>query len=174
MREHGVVLCGHLPAEQCDSLIAWANTVPPLSGKVNTDDGARLSAMREVDVWPCDLPRQDIINLYIEGNKTLQYDVTGLEETPQLLRYPAGSAGYDWHTDLGYGEAAKRKLSIVIGINDQYEGGDLEFFVNGVQSIRLTKGMVVAFPSWMSHRVTPVTAGVRWTIAAWISGPELR
>lgn len=174
MREHGVVLCGHLSTSDCDRLIEWASSAPSMSGKVNTDDGARLSAMREVDVWPCDLLKASIVEMYLEGNKTLQYDVTGLEETPQLLRYPTGSAGYDWHTDLGYGEAAKRKLSIVIGINDQYDGGDLEFFVNGVQSIRLTKGIVVAFPSWMSHRVTPVTAGERWTMAAWISGPELR
>jgi len=50
----------------------------------------------------------------------------------------------------------------------------LQFFITKVESVRLKRGMVVAFPSWLSHQVTQVTKTDRWTLAAWVSGPELR
>jgi PKHD-type hydroxylase len=33
---------------------------------------------------------------------------------------------------------------------------------------------VVTFPSWVMHRVTPVTKGVRYSLIAWIVGPRWR
>ena len=36
------------------------------------------------------------------------------------------------------------------------------------------KGAVVVFPSWVRHRVTPVTRGTRYSAVAWFNGPPLR
>ena len=36
------------------------------------------------------------------------------------------------------------------------------------------RGTVVAFPSFLYHRVTPVTSGLRKALVAWIAGPRLR
>jgi PKHD-type hydroxylase len=36
------------------------------------------------------------------------------------------------------------------------------------------KGMVILFPSWVIHRVTPVTKGVRKSIVVWVTGPKFR
>ena len=174
MREHGVVLCGMLSEHQCKELIDFGRNTPFAQGRINADDGSRLHAMRQVDVWPVDSIKDTLFEFAQEANRTLQYDIEGLVEPPQLLRYPVGSKGYGWHTDLGYNMAAKRKLSIVAGLNDSYNGGLLQFFITKVESVRLKRGMVVAFPSWLSHQVTQVTKTDRWTLAAWVSGPELR
>lgn len=80
-----------------------------------------------------------------------------------------------------------RKVSITVNLSDpeDYEGGDLwlthlpsdsnsdklETFTN--PDFR-TKGAVVVFPSWVRHRVTPVTKGTRYSAVAWFNGPPIR
>ena len=57
-----------------------------------------------------------------------------------------------------------------------YEGGVLEIQPYGEQVIRTRKqrGLIVAFPSWTLHQVTPVTQGSRQSLVAWISGPPFK
>ncbi|WP_369809252.1 2OG-Fe(II) oxygenase [Oceanicoccus sp. KOV_DT_Chl] len=69
----------------------------------------------------------------------------------------------------------RRKISISIPLNDpsEYEGGELQFNAGG---LLLTpdqeKGKALMFPSWMMHRVTPVTLGRRYSMVVWIHGPN--
>lgn len=174
MREHGVVLVRTMEPEVCKQIIKLAKD-EPLRGRVNTDDGAALDAMRDVDVWPLQGWVQGLISdLADEANKTLGYDITGLQELPQLLRYRAPSAHYGWHTDMGEGATRWRKLSLIVNLNDGYQGGDFCAFLDGEHRIELKRGMVIAFPSWMPHRIARVSSGERWSLVAWITGPELR
>ena len=61
-----------------------------------------------------------------------------------------------------------RKLSMTIVLNDDYEGGEFEFFGNG--TIKEKMGTVIVFPSYMQHRVLPVTKGVRYSLVVWFCG----
>jgi PKHD-type hydroxylase len=89
---------------------------------------------------------------------------------------------YDWHTDMSFGEkfgndAEPRKLSLTLLLNDDFEGG--EFQVNdGKEEMAITvpmnKGRVVLFPSFMIHRVKPVTKGIRKSLVVWVLGPKFR
>jgi PKHD-type hydroxylase len=36
------------------------------------------------------------------------------------------------------------------------------------------RGLVVAFPAYRLHRVTPVTKGIRKSIVVWTTGPQFR
>jgi len=36
------------------------------------------------------------------------------------------------------------------------------------------RGMIVAFPSYVLHRVTPCTKGTRKAVVAWTTGPQFR
>ena len=90
-------------------------------------------------------------------------------------------AHYDWHCDVFWENPAPfdRKLSLVVQLSnsDEYEGGDFQF--NGgfpcPDPVRLReKGSVIVFPSFLEHRVTPVTAGVRRSLVAWVEGPSWR
>jgi len=104
-------------------------------------------------------------------------DISGIEGNIQLTRYDSSDQGfYGWHTDFA-SMAPNRKISISVQLShsDDYEGGDLELFYND-PPVRMdrTRGALIAFPSFASHRVAPVTRGTRWSLVAWIIGPRWR
>ena len=105
------------------------------------------------------------------------FELTGFDSQMQVARYDAArEGGYDWHIDFGPG-AQSRKLSLSVQLSkpDAYEGGDLEFDVGlGPKSAGRACGLAIAFPSFIRHRVTPVTRGVRCSLVAWLSGPRFR
>lgn len=82
-----------------------------------------------------------------------------------LLRYTEGQY-YGRHVDAMPG--MQRTLSCAFGINDEYEGGEWEFFGGGY-SLRLNGGDSVVFPSnfMFPHAIRPVTAGVRYSVVTW-------
>ncbi|HZF30966.1 MAG TPA: 2OG-Fe(II) oxygenase [Gammaproteobacteria bacterium] len=99
--------------------------------------------------------------------------VAGVEANVQLARYDSANRGfYDWHTDFA-GVRPLRKLSISIQLSnpEDYEGGDLELLY-GTEPHKMdrSRGTFIVFPSFMLHRVTPVTRGVRWSLVSWILG----
>ena len=104
-------------------------------------------------------------------------DITGIEGNIQLARYDASDQGfYNWHTDFGR-LAPNRKISISIQLSapEDYDGGDLEFlFDTAPYRADRERGTFIAFPSFVVHRVAPVTRGTRWSLVAWITGPRWR
>ena len=104
-------------------------------------------------------------------------DITGIEGNIQLTRYDASDQGfYSWHTDFG-GAAPLRKISFSVQLSESgdYDGGDLELLCyDPPVKLDRTRGSVIAFPSFVAHRVTPVTRGTRWSLVAWITGPRWR
>jgi PKHD-type hydroxylase len=77
-------------------------------------------------------------------------------------------------------DAEPRKLSLTLLLNDDnddFEGGEFQIN-NGKQETPITvdmfKGRAVLFPSFMIHRVKPVTKGVRKSLVVWVLGPKFR
>ena len=101
-------------------------------------------------------------------------------EVPQFSIYDV-SQYYDWHVDMGVEQptdTAFRKLSISINLNETYIGGDFQVEEWGkpetdrvvtLAPMRRT-GAVCVFPSFINHRVTPVTAGTRYSLVGWFRG----
>lgn len=104
-------------------------------------------------------------------------DVGGVESELQLARYDASDQGfYGWHTDFA-GNRPLRKLSISIQLSngEDYDGGDLELlYEKQPHALDRSRGAFLVFPSFMLHRVTPVTRGTRWSLVAWIGGRRWR
>jgi PKHD-type hydroxylase len=105
-----------------------------------------------------------------------RFNITGFDEPLQYTTYNGSveeGGHYTWHRDSG-GDAP-RKLSIVMQLSDpsEYEGGDLEILnANGnILKVDKKKGFISMFPSYTSHRVTPVTKGIRKSLVVWASGP---
>jgi PKHD-type hydroxylase len=100
----------------------------------------------------------------------------------QYTKYHASDNGkYDWHHDTFWANPTTydRKLSIVIQLSDpsDYTGGDFEIDSQYPQlpaDIIKEKGTVIVFPSFINHRVTPVTSGTRKSLVSWIQGPKFR
>jgi PKHD-type hydroxylase len=105
------------------------------------------------------------------NNKQYRFRIEGLEPL-QILRYTEGSF-FREHSDLGYqyDDAAGRKISLIVQLSadDCYSGGRLVLF--GDEAMPKSQGTVCIFPSWLPHRVEPLTAGVRYTLVAWAKGP---
>jgi PKHD-type hydroxylase len=100
------------------------------------------------------------------------------------------SSFFTWHTDeldTPYGPLSpahwvrlNRKLSVTVHLSepDAYSGGDLQLkdrvgnpiAIEGVRE----QGTVLVFPSNVAHTVTPVTSGVRNSLAGWVLGPSFR
>ena len=105
------------------------------------------------------------------------FDLTGFGEAIQLTHYDEKYQGmYGWHVDFGNSTTApSRKLSLVMQLSDpvDYEGGVLELQPHGKDVIKMRKqrGLIVCFPSWTLHQVTPVTQGNRQSLVSWITGP---
>lgn len=104
------------------------------------------------------------------------FDLYGFVEDMQYTVYNADAEGhYRWHVDMSAKSSAQRKLSVVVQLSDpvDYEGGDLQvhFETTEPQTVVKQRGMVCAFPSWVMHRVTPVTSGIRKTLVVWTAGP---
>lgn len=112
------------------------------------------------------------------NSKFYGYDLYGFCEAFQYTTYVEGDEGhYDWHQDWGVNTSTPRKLSLVVQLTDpaEYEGGDLQI-LSSRETVNVLKqqGLITAFPSFMLHRVTPVTKGVRKTLVAWITGPKFQ
>jgi PKHD-type hydroxylase len=104
------------------------------------------------------------------------FDLSGILEPIAISRYEVGGH-FDWHKDYGNGEISVRKLTLVVQLShpEDYEGGDLEFIGETTSEPELKEyGTAVIFPSFVCHRVTPITSGQRISLVCWISGPPYR
>ena len=120
-------------------------------------------------------------------------------ESCQFTKYKLNQY-YDWHCDgwdkpykrdnLNHPEHGRvRKLSMTCHLTDgsEYTGGELEFdFRNYDPHMRdelkhkiqckeiLPKGSIIVFPSFVWHRVKPVTKGVRYSLVVWHLGKPFK
>lgn len=110
-----------------------------------------------------------------------RFDLTGLGEPPQFLKYEVLEndvpGHYDWHQDFGGGLSSNRKLSLVVQLSDpaDYTGCRLRL-MDGKEweAPYIGQGEAICFPTWAPHRVTPIESGVRYALAVWIHGPQFR
>ena len=108
------------------------------------------------------------------------FELLGFDQF-QYAEYVPPNGNYNAHMDMMLGEhilTIPRKLSFSLCLSDpsEYEGGELEFLIDGTgyQKVEQCRGRIVAFPSFIMHRVTPVTSGKRKSIVFWANGPKFR
>lgn len=109
-----------------------------------------------------------------------RFDVDGIYEQMQYTIYEHDKAGfYNWHQDIGVYSSVSitRKLSMSVLLSDPntFEGGDLEIWGStGITPAPREYGQVIVFPSYLLHRVTPITKGIRKSLVIWFGGPAFR
>ena len=120
------------------------------------------------------------INYYIlKANKQYQFDINNLASLFYLEYSSKDTNPLDWHMDIdNLYPYNKRKLSFTLLINDplEYEGGQLELFFDCTDTVKSPKsqGGLMFFPSYIPHRVTPITKGIRKAIVGFIEGPPFK
>jgi len=104
-----------------------------------------------------------------------------MTESFQFTKYEGNQKQhYDWHTDSGdaddNGLTRKISASLILANDDEYEGGDFQICIpnpnqNKIINIKLKqKGTMIFFPSFVWHRVVPVTKGTRYSLVCWSKG----
>jgi PKHD-type hydroxylase len=172
-----------LPAAACDALVATVRTADMRPGGLvqgQSDPGIRRAGL----VWLDDLPDQaGVMDLLVRAiaqanREAFAFDLTDFMESAQIARYGAEDQGhFDWHADVGTGRAAaRRKLTVVVQLSPPaYTGGALEVRPStAILTAPRDQGSMAVFPSLMLHRVTPVTAGERFSLTLWAHGPAFR
>ncbi len=173
-----------LTAAECDALIVLCQSAPMKEAGLVRQTTASHIRRAELS-WLDDLPEADwvmdrMMRLTAQANReAFGFDLTEFAESPQIARYGAEREGhFDWHSDIGSGAlAAKRKLTIVVQLSDpaDYGGGTLELRPDSfVRQAPQDRGTAIIFPSFVLHRVTPVTTGTRWSLTLWSHGPAFR
>lgn len=118
------------------------------------------------------------------NNNFYGFDVNGYNSF-QYTTYEAQESGhYDWHMDTHMGPRLEnivyetlqpRKLSLTLLLNDpikDFDGGEFEINRGSPEKINFTKGMLILFPSFILHKVNPVTRGTRKSLVTWVTGPK--
>lgn len=144
-------------------------------------------------VWMNDRWIYNQIQPYVnQANKSAGWNFEwDWSESCQFTKY-SKEQYYDWHCDsfdtpynnpenLNFHEKI-RKLSVTCSLSDpkDYKGGELEFNFNNPEATKkqnikkcleiLPRGSIVVFPSFVWHRVRPVTKGVRYSLVIWNLG----
>jgi len=157
-------------------------------GTINSWDGAVLlnSDVRSTKItWlyqePKTLAIYDKVSMAIlELNaRYFKFDINGIWEPMQIGVYRAeDKAHYDWHTDGALDRnSIPRKLSFSLLLNDpdEFEGGELQTKTTSGQTVLEQKqNRAWIFPSYLLHKVTPVTKGVRKSLVVWAGGPQFK
>ena len=117
-------------------------------------------------------------NIFISANNDyFHYDLHHFDSGIQVTKYETNQH-YGWHVDELPTVPPKlpRKLSMSLLLNDDFEGGELQLARDKeeVITIDMKAGSVCVFPSWIMHRVKPVTKGTRYSLVAWMNGPEFK
>ena len=118
-------------------------------------------------------------------------------ESCQFTKYKLNQH-YDWHCDIfplptnrpntpQHGKVRKLSASCQLTDSSKYEGGELEFDFRDYNPSKrnklkhvvqpkaaFKKGSIIVFPSWLWHRVKPVTKGERYSLVIWNIGYPFR
>ncbi len=103
---------------------------------------------------------------YVYADKAGLPQDTLYHETYNLLKYRENEE-YKVHYDGGTGQP--RTISCICYLNDDYEGGELEF-PNFDIKIKPQAGMLILFPSSYpyKHVAHPVISGTKYNLVTWI------
>ena len=176
---------------ECAEIVAESCKIPPVKASVGHGSGNTVNeSIRKSTVrWLCrhDEKWLNMFNRFEALGREANGKFFGFNlshfESPQFTEYSAtNEQHYNWHQDNTFVPSPEaytpfdRKLSMVLQCTpkDNYEGGELwvnpsrEQKVEGFSEV----GSLIVFPSFLWHKVTPVTKGVRHSLVCWHVGPR--
>jgi len=167
--------------ETCNKIIALAKDWRPAEVLPNLNqEGRTAKDQRITDIaWTNEQWLYEIVWHYLNvanNNSGWNFQIDSCE-TMQIARYNK-DGHFKFHQDGNgftrfengnkFTHNKTRKLSMSIVLNDEYEGGEFEFFAK--DTVLSKRGTIIVFPSYMQHRVKPVTKGTRYSLVIWFCG----
>jgi hypothetical protein len=132
--------------------------------------GYGLSLDSPTDIFYWNFIKSEIEKIYSHYKFKFPFMASNKINQIDLLKYNIGGK-YNLHTD-DY-STTTRQLSIIMNLNNKYEGGDLIFTDqkgNELKRYSLSEGSIVFFPSnfLYPHSIEPITKGTRYSVVAWL------
>ena len=115
--------------------------------------------------------RHIVSNYYNDYQKTFNTEAVKITSL-DILKYEVGGF-YKMHTD--HHASIPRTISVIIFLNNDYEGGELNFYnplTNEIfKTVKPSPGRCIMWPSnfMYPHSVSPVTKGTRYAIVSWLT-----
>lgn len=169
-----------LSSEQCNSIIKSVENELWEDGGVSGNPEVKY--VRKVKTQPLPVGQSGwpytIINELMQfvNKEKYKFDCTGIldNDLPQILKYEENDY-FDWHIDVG-SEYPTRKLSFIIQLSDEkdYEGGDVELLNAKLTPLAKKQGSVIIFPSYLTHKISKIVKGTRYSIVGWIHGNSFK
>lgn len=190
MRGEWCYFPGYFSAETCELILQGSDHIDWSTGLIGVDNEINDQTTRRSDIKFLQSTDETFANLFREiwhlgsmaNRDWFDVHITKLDYV-QLARYDSDVlAEYGSHQDVFWinnDARYHRKLTCLVQLSDpaSYQGGDLELIDTAsrppADAIR-QQGTVIVFPSFFYHRALPVTAGTRYSLAAWFDGPKWR
>jgi PKHD-type hydroxylase len=119
---------------------------------------------------------EEYYNFDLNGYSSIQYTSYDAEEN--------GEYGYHMDINIGknlednhlkYGDTRKLSMSLILSDPQSYEGGKFTMKLDENEfEVEQKRGRIIFFPSFLLHKVYPVTKGTRKSIVIWVEGPKFR
>ena len=184
-----------LSKEEISKIFKELQNIPFEKGKVGNNTEKSISVRNSQVKW---IPfskewewlyqkLNSIISL--ANQESFKLNLKDMNEGIQYTEYSSEYNGkYGWHVDLGNEYPySHRKISTTIQLSSpsEYEGGYLQLFNSSLnvsnpedqidlphylQNSPKVLGTATLFPSFIPHRVTPVTKGIRKSLVIWVGG----
>lgn len=170
-----------LTSEECETLIEITTVIKGENpGAINKGPDYRkvqaipLHALGSKITWLTDRIQQAVRDF---NYQFYRFDISALDGLSLCTYNAEQGSQYRAHNDCAINDGLMRKLTVVIQLTDpsEYQEGTT-VVLDGEEQIPLKKerGSINIFPSFLTHRVDPITQGTRHALVTWVAGPPFR
>ena len=186
-----------IPAHECEEIIKYGKSLNPenaktvgsknmLSNEEKKEHTEKIRSSKIVfikDMWL----KQELDSIVQYANKSWGFNLSHQEDVQFTEYEPRGH--YNWHNDSIKNpmdlKNMQRKLSMIVQLSkpEKYEGGGFRFNLRGLDSQVddnimsppsefKQQGSIIVFPSFLWHKVEPITKGIRHSLVMWALGEK--
>jgi len=157
-----------LTPEECAALIVRIDELEPELATVNTIDGPRINTKHRNNERVI-FDDNELAKLVVERSGEdipgtfLDWEFAGANERFRCYRYQAGMR-FKAHGDGSFERNFFERsfYSFLVYLNDDFEGGETNFFVNPDVSVKPETGVALMFQHPLLHEGAEVTSGVKY------------
>jgi PKHD-type hydroxylase len=161
-----------LSKKECEDLLQFSLTKELKPALVGDSEMVNLKS-RKSNVffydYSLDFPNlnEKLIEIFKKEVNVKGYNIDFTNNMFQFTEYTTDGY-YHWHTDSD-AVMKERYCSMVIQLNEEYTGGELQIKDADDNEITLEKGLgnFFLFYSHLTHRVKPITTGTRYSLVNW-------
>ena len=168
-----------LSKTECEDLLQFSLTKELKPASVGVSETVNLKS-RKSNVffydYSLDFPNlnEKLIEIFKKEVNVKGYEIDFTNNMFQFTEYTTDGY-YNWHTDSDV-VMKERYCSMVIQVNDEYTGGELQIVDKDDNEITLEKGLgnLFIFYSHLTHRVKPIISGTRYSLVNWFKITPLK